>query len=501
MVVAAMGGHATASPASDPFVEAAHAALMAGRTQQALMLAEEAARLDPDDTRALFLQGAALNRDARPAEALDHLHRAETLGLPASFTAFETGWAHLQLHAYDAAIEAFETYEASHPGHAKTSELLGRAYLAKGDLERAETLLTQSIERDASLADTANLSLAQVHAARGERAAAQARLDEARRAAPPDSPLTDPLRGFTSQPAAVGSGLADDRRFRVALTLAAGYSSNVIALADEIALPSGISDQHSAFGSLVLDLAFDAVRTERNLVTLGYVFQGRMYESGLDEYDLLDQYFYVDWSHRLDDRFSTRLRLADEWTHIGGNEFRNQISARPALVTQVNEHLVAEVAYTYALNDYKFPTASALARDGDAHTVGLTLGFHVPGTRLSGRAGYSYTAHITDGSEFDRRDHAVFATLSHPLPMAFAISGSYLHTFSNYRNASTFGVTTDDREDDIDVVSITLSRWFDVPSLHRTRWFVTYEGIFNNSNVAVFDYDEHRVVSGITLNF
>jgi tetratricopeptide (TPR) repeat protein len=128
-----------ASPASRQLVQEGLAEMQARRFAAALEKFEAAAQADPADARTVyFFQGAALNRLARHAEAVTRLDRAIQMGSPHPELAFETGWALLRVGRYQDAIVQLEQAERQRPGRGQTSEFLGRAYLALGDLARAE---------------------------------------------------------------------------------------------------------------------------------------------------------------------------------------------------------------------------------------------------------------------------------------------------------------------------------------------------------------------------
>ena len=109
---------------------------------------------DPTDGQAAFFVGVGMNRLGDHVQAIVALQEAQRLGYDGPELAFENGWALLALGQYDPAIEQLETYDTMQPGRGKTSEFLARAYLAKGDVQHANTLFDEAVARDPALASS-----------------------------------------------------------------------------------------------------------------------------------------------------------------------------------------------------------------------------------------------------------------------------------------------------------------------------------------------------------
>ncbi len=496
--IALTSGVASASPRSRGLVRQGAEALARGEFDPALQRFREAAHADPNDAQAVFFQGVALNRLGRSGEAVETLRRAEAMGSTHADLDFELGWALLRTGEPEAAIERLLRYEQNHPGRGQTSEFLGRAYLATGDLDAAERELNRAIERDPSLEPTASLALASVASRRGDERAARRRLASISRRAP-QSPLGSVLRRYgLEQPTPLPTA---DKPWRLSLSVGAGWNDNVVAVPDGAALPADITDRGSAFGAFGADFAYEVFRTEDDIVTLGYLFASTIYEDSLDEADLLDHYWYADYQRRLTEDWFASMRISNQYTNIGGNSFRNAVTLRPAVSHRFCDWFTAELAYAFSTNEYFFPTSAAADRDGETHAIAITGYFSIPETELTGRVGYSHGFYATDGSDFDKDSDTVFIGLAHPLPWDFHLSVYYSHVFDDYDNPNSFSEAGVTRDDDIDAVSVELTRPVPFFGDLNARAYFRYDYINDDSNIAEFDYEQNIYSFGMTVDF
>ena len=152
--------------------------------ERALDRFETAARAPGAEADSLFFQGASLNRLGRYDVAFERLTRAEKRGVAHPDLGFETGWSLIGLHRWDDAATRLEQYERDHPGRAKTSELLGRAYLGTRAYDRAEVKFREAMQRDTTLRPASLFYLALIEGARSNPAAARVHLETLRKEAP-----------------------------------------------------------------------------------------------------------------------------------------------------------------------------------------------------------------------------------------------------------------------------------------------------------------------------
>jgi tetratricopeptide (TPR) repeat protein len=486
---------AAASPESRALVRQGLADLEARRYEEALRKFEAAERADPADARTVFFfQGAALNRLGRFRDALARLERAAAMRSPHPDLAFETGWALLRLGRWREAIAQLEGYEQHRPGRGQSSEFLGRAYLALGDLARAEALLEEALRRDPRLAPTVRLALADLETRRGRPEAARAQAERLLREAP-DSPIARRLRDLrlpvTPPP--------PPKPWQVGLSLSAGYNDNVIALGSDTPLPSDISQQGSEFVRLGLAAAYTWVPAAGQSLTAAYALQADLYPE-VSPANLLDQLWSLDYRRALGAQLAAALRVSDQFTLLDGEAFRNQVALRPALGYRLAPWSLAELHYTLSVSDYFVAVPDVQDRDGVAHQVGLTWFALIPGTRLQVRAGAAYTRSEADGADFDAHSVALFVGLSHPLPWAITADLSYTHTFDRYDQPNSLAGPDGfafKRRDDGNFLSLQLSR----PLLPWLRAFVRYDYAYNASTIPFYEYHQHIGSGGLAADF
>ena len=485
-----------ASPESRALVRQGAAELANRKFEEALRKFDAAVRADPADAQAVFFRGAALNRLSRHAEALPRLQEAARLGSNHPDLPFELGWALLGLGHWHAAILHLERYEQSRPGRGQTSEFLGRAFLALGDVDRAEAKLKEAITRDPALRATALLFLARLEQARGNADEAARLLDTLLREAP-ESPLARTLR---EQLARLAPPPPPGRPWRLSVSTGGGHNSNVIALGDGIQRPADISSQWSAFARFALNAAYDWRPSPTDTVTAGYAFLADVY-SRVHSFDLQDHAVAVDWRRAFTPDLAATVRLGDQFTLVGDNAYRNQATLRPALAYRLTGWAVAEAAYSLAVSDYYFATPSVQDRDGTSHTVALTTDLVAPGTRLRTRLGYFHVWNRADGDDFVFQTNGLLAGVSYPLGRGITGDVTYTRTFDRYANANSLAGPTGSafsRKDDVDILSIQLTGpvVFD-----RLRAYARYDYTNAGSNIQFYTFKQRVVSFGLVASF
>lgn len=493
--LAAVAGRAEADEISRNLTQQGLQAIEAGSLGQALRLLQDATRADPADADAHFALGAALNRAGRSEDAVLALARARDLGGKQPDLPLEMGAALLGIGQYARARDELEAYEKANPGRAATSEMLARAYAGLGDYARAEALLEEAERRDRTLAPAVRYQRAVLAEHQGRRQEAARHLDSILLDFP-DSSLAQTLRERLAAAAPPGDG----KRWRVVTSFSVGYNDNVIALGDGQPLPTGISDESSAFGRLTLQGEYDLWLRRGESLTVGY---GGVFDRYVELDDLRsdDHFVSLDWRRSLNEQVSAALRSGIGVTQVGGEKLRQYVTTRAALGWRVLPNLTIEPALALTGSDYNRIGFLAAEDDRDGRSVtGTLLGyFSVPALELTGRAGGFYVDADTDGSNFDAHSYGLSLALQRPLPWELSATLEYTRAWTDFQNPDTRATPAlgFKREDDAHIVGLQLSR----PVHERASVFVRFDYVENDSNIDVFEYDQATASAGVVVRF
>lgn len=481
-----------ASLESQDFIRQGVDNLKEGKPKQALKKFQAAEKAGGEDAEALFFQGAALNRLGRCKDALVCLEKAKSMGSEHPEFAFEMGWSLLGTDRYEDAVREFEGFEQAHPGLGKTSEFLGRAYFYMNEDEKAEKNLKEAVIRDPNLKPTAALFLAALADKwkKPELSAAYVRtiLRES-----PHSPLGRTLWDYFAW-----TNVRKQKRWHITLSTSGGYNSNVIGLGDSVLLPSDISSKDAAFFRFTFGGNYVWYPTPKDSFSAGYGFLADFYDD-ISSNDTLDHYFYTQYSHALNQKQGISFRVSDEYTMLGGDELRNQVSLRPAFSHRFKDWIVGEIYYGLGIDNYYFSTPDVQDRDGLGHTIGINGYFKIPKTSLLVRLGYYHLWNLANGGDFDFDSDAVSFGLSHPLIWKITGEFFYTHLFDNYDNNNSLAGGGFDfpRDDDVDMITVQLNR----PVKDWLSAYVRYDYRQDDSNIPFFNFDQHIVTAGLIVAF
>ena len=273
----------------------------------------------------------------------------------------------------------------------------------------------------------------------------------------PDSPLARAIVDQTVMLARRAFDLAKPYRFNV--STAGGFNDNVIALGNSVLLPSDLSGQEAGFSTSSLSASYTWQVQSSSSITAGYRFLANVY-GGLSGFDLLDHFNYVDVRHNLRQDLAGTLRVSNQFTQVGGSNFRNQVGVRPAFVWWPTSWGIFEGAYSYFNGDYYFPTTTVFDRDGHSHTIALTSFLRIPGLPIQGRIGYFHLWNQTDGADFDFQSNGVLVGVTASLLSQLTAEMFYSRSFNRYDNANSLAGPTGfafKRMDDVDRVTAQFS--------------------------------------------
>lgn len=479
---------------SSKFIRLGAQELQRSNFNRALKQFEKAARVDPADSQSVFFQGVALNRLGRSGQAFERLQQARKMGALHPDLEFEIGWSLVNLRRWGEAIAALGRYEQVAPGRGQTSEFMGRAYYALGSYDQAEQHLQQAIQRDPSLKSTVRLFLALIAKARGDQETIARHLNSMVEDSP-DSPLSRRIQEQVD----LQSGIrrTGSSAFRLLASAIGGYNDNVVALGKGVNLPADISSKDANFFQSSLDASYAFGLTEEDTLIAGYRFLSIVYP-GLSSFDLIDHFMYVDLRHAFNPKLTGTIRISDEFTQVGGNNFRNQVGVRPALAWRMFDWNIVELAYAFFSGDYLLPTTPVFDRDSATNTIAVTDFFRIPGWPVQGRFGYFHVWNNSDGGDFDSEtDGLVVGLTGYFLPQ---LTGDvfYARTWDTYKNLNSLSGSTGfafRRIDGVDRITAQLTWEF----FEWLKAYARYDHVAEDSNIIFFDFSQNSYSGGFVV--
>lgn len=499
---------AVASPESFQLVEQGAAALERPDPDAALRFFTQAVAADPQDAQAVFLVGVALGRLGRYDEAVERLLESEKLGTKNPLLDFELGKALAGTMNFASATERLTRYEQKHPGNAAASFLLGRALVGLERYEEGETRLHEAIQRDWRFEPAARIYLAIAAADRGDEAAAELHLKTVI-SSPAGDDLSIRLRNEWAGLDDLGVGsrdsdhccccCGDDKWWDFFITMGGGYNSNVPLLPGTF--PGGGALGESAFGMLGLGLNLNVLEDENRSLQVGYLMDLSGYEDPLSVVNSGQHYWHASYEQRLSDSLSATMLVDDRYTSLAGSALSNRVTARPGLCYYASENLRLAIQYEYAADDYSLILAPVLDRTGDNHNVILAAEYFEPRSETTLQGGYYHMIADTVGSDFDYDANAVFVSAMKMLPWCTTAQVRYVKSFVDFRNPNSFTGFTTARDDDLDLLSIVLTRPVELALAPDASVFLRFDYFNDNSNLPLYNYDMTVVGGGLTLEY
>lgn len=451
--------------------------------------------------RPWLLKGIAENRLGRFDEAAVSLATAAELGADTPRVDFERGWAAVELGDSQSAIEHLTKYEGARPGEAQTSELLGRAYIEAGNLDRAEELLKEAIARDPEFVSTANFFRARIAALRGDTDLAAQMLvgiiDQS-----PNSIVAQGLIRDAARAIAIDRVRADtEKSWFVALSAAGGYSDNVIGLANEAVLPSDISSRSSQFVRTTLNAGYSRQVGDAGRFDVAY---GLALVNYLDisNFNTQNHQVTAQYRHRFRRDLVAGLQVFGASAVVDDDVFLNKVGFTPHVSYAWRPDNVTTASVSLTHNDYRtVPTLATFDRDGATRTASLSHEILITGhARI--RGGVSFADNDANGSDFDYESNGVFVRAQVALPLDMTMIGSFASTAVRYQNLhSQAGAGfAFKRRDGVRNLGFELSRPFEFVGLNLAA-FLQHNVVINDSNIAAFTYKQRTSSAGLRLAF
>ena len=490
LALACISTPSAASPESDALVRRGLMEFEAQRFRDAIHFFGEAVRADPKDLRAVFLQGASLNRLGNYREAYLLVSGVERQGGRHPEMDFEAGWALMGIGRSRACIDRLERFDKAYPGRGQTSEFLGRCYLQLREYERAESHFNEAVKREPKLKPSVDLSMARLEQARNRPDAARDRLQAA---ADANAPTGRALRNVFALPEPVHQ---PEKPLQLSAAFSVGHNDNVIGLGSTIPLPSDITRQSANFLRAQIAGAYTRAFTASTSATAGYALLLDRYR-GLGIADLNDHFFYADVISTFARGIGGSLRVSHEITDLHGDRFREQNALRPAVSYRFTEDSVTELALQHSWANYHSPTAPTLDRDGFANALSLTHLFRVPRSGWSGTGTATYLRNHSRGGDFRFTGLGADGALRYTFTTGVSMLVGYGYTNYDYTELNSLAGFGLRRQDDQHLARLEVGG----PLRRGLRWFVQGQRLSNESNIPFFDFVQNVVSTGLAANF
>lgn len=472
---------------------------------------EAATRSTPRDSRPWMMLGMALNRLGDFPAALAALDKSRSLGMTVPRLDFEIGWAALNTGSPQRAADRLLAYEKAKPGEAKTSEFLGRAYLALGKPEEAEKSLNEAMRRDPNLRPTVQLYLTRIALARGEdRKAVGGLMDIVRDF--PSSPVSQSIRNNVLRPLAV-ERLNRQRQaakpWSAYASSTIGNNDNVIGYSSELALPAEITRRDSSFLTLEAGGQYVHRLGDDHAVTGGY--DGR-YDSFFEigNVDVLDNNIFARYEYavrQVPGNVVAAVQGSYGHARVGGSRFRDSLGIRPSVSFFPAGNFRMEAFYGRTMSIiHASPTGNegVTDRDGTLTSAGVRATVAVPDTTLAVSVGAARLHNNADGTDHSYRGTQFSVGARAVLFDAYTIAGEVAKTHYNYTSAHSLAPNPVNgagfffaRRDDITTVNLQVSR----PVADGIDVFAKFDYTRAQSNLLLFTYNQNVFGVGVVARF
>ncbi len=497
-------GPIAASPQSETALRAGIAELDARAYKAALDDFNRSLKLDPNDARALFFQGYALNRLSQPGPAYAAFDLMRKKGVTHPDLDFEQGWAAVATGRWRQAVAYLGPYEAAHPKDGEASELLGRAELALRHFAEAEAALGRAMARDPARRPTSLYLLAELETLRGTPERSEAPLERLLAEAP-DSPPGLALRN--TGPQAVAPPETARRNWTVGVSVSGGANDNVVGLPNNSVLPADVSSKDSGFVRTTLDAAYEfRLRGDRSVV-VAYDFAADTF-TDVDGFDYQTHEVSAAYHARIAPQWAVSLRGFGGLDLVGLETAVRRFGVEPSGGYLWDRENVTTVTYTFSSSDFTaVPVTPFLDRDADTHVFTLAHTFRMDGRLLplgvDARVAVFALINDATGNDFEFHGRGAYIALARDVVWGVRAYASYTRELDDYDKANSLSGAGFllKRQDNINRVAVRLDRPFPVLGNREVTAFVNYEYTENNSNIPLYAYTQSVFGVGVAARF
>lgn len=487
--------HVQASPQSEQLIRDGLLKLQAGDVASAGVLFSQAVDADPQDGKASFYLGVALNRIGQHGMALAAFQRMWDLKVTHRDLGFEGGWAALERGQYQTAITLLEPYLEANPDNAKAYEFIGRAYIGVGRLEEADAALNQALAHDPGLIASVRLAQGSIATIRGDNAAAAQALNDIIQYAP-TSPLGTVLRSSAPRP-------ETPKPWFVSGEISGGRNGNVIGLPDGALLPADVSSKSSEFITLKLGGGYQWRVDPLIAVTAGYDLATTFYNE-VDGFDSASHTGYVAVSHRLREDLVVGGRLSATLQTQESDLAIRQFQLSPSLTYRWDNANYTEFSASLADSDFiDSPFTPFIDRDSFTTTFSGVHNMRVDAVRTDLRVGMFHQINNAEGTDFDYKGTGALVAARTQLPLELEGTASVSSTINRYDNLNSLAGAgfSFERTDVINQFALGVSRQVTLMDNRRVSVFGLFSETDNSSNITFFEYDQKIISFGVRAGF
>jgi hypothetical protein len=320
--------------------------------------------------------------------------------------------------------------------------------------------------------------------------------------------------------------------FKLSVTPASGYNSDVILLGEGLPLPPGISRPDAEFFEFSSAATFDWKSIakvffadqppSKDQITASYEYKGDFYE-GISGFDPGVHTWSAKYTHLFDKRFGYRIEAKDIYATIDGHSYSNKVGVAPALTLKATEYasniakdLTTELVFSFVDADSYFPPSlPARATSANNFSGELSVTF-IPKLYESAtlKIGFVHYRNDANGSDYDYDRNRLQWNLETRFSSVpnnnrwYDLKAiiKYFHDFDDYDRPNSrtrpvsFAFRRRDARDDLQA-GLTFDVLKNKDQSSKFAVNLLYHYLRQDSNVSFFNYPQHTILAGCTYTF
>jgi len=490
---------------ADVYVAQAILAYDDKRYEEALSLLNEALKLDPGNIQALYYAGLVYLAQMNTALAIESLKKAQAKSPDDLFIRYQLGVAYFTLEQYDEAQHLLESVFKEQPLLENLGYYVGFMRYRQKDYQGALKAFQTGASSDPTMQQLTKFYAGLVLGILGLSERAIVEVEEALRLQPV-SPLTGPAERIRDT---IVEARERERRLRAEIRFGVSYDDNVLINPQASTDPSAESlrtRQSRSFGELaLLHLEYSWLRRGPWEATASYSFFESAYNNdGTSAFNLQDHLGALGGFYRstvASMPYQLGLNYSYDWLTLGNNPFLERHTAT-AFGTLVEDSgnlttLIGRLQFKIFHQEAAIP--SALNVDARNWLVGPVHVFRFASDRHLIRIGYQFDFEDAVGSDFSYIGHRALIGGQYTLPWGETrLRYDYEVHFRFYENVNTFPAAEGDFRKRKDTEQLHFFR-IEKPLSNSLTLSVEYQGIFSQSNIAIFNF--HRNVFSLLMTW